>query len=579
MLDSIPVPWRATFWSLLGAAIILTVGYFLPNRLRRLLAAVAAAAALRTLWSVAGGTPEGAGWSWEPITFFRAGPALQPQPLSLFVGITLAGTTMAMLLGIRGAARTAWHGLILVALAGCLITAMAANLLTLALGSALLDLALLAMAASAADEADRIAWRMAVPGVASTLLLFLSAVVMNTQVGTTFLSARILPMGVLLPLGLAGLLRLMAFPLHPRRFATAENAASLVLPTGAGACLLARVQSLVPILADRPWVPAVGGAALLAGGVLAWIGGTRDLDRSGTGSGPWFGLAVHQVGLTLVFILLLDGLAPWPLVSLALAVGTMAIWWDGSLVQEPAPRPGRLQAIGRRLASGAGWVQGRVATVVPAVERWPNPFPRLRLGWVGRLLLPALALASPAGAPLTVGAISRWSLYGRLLAQGQGILLLALMLADTLLAAGLWAALRTFSRHRAGRPVGLMAILAMLALVAAMLVVGVSPGRLGSHLGLEPPTRPGVSAQGLGLLYGLPWFLGLWLAYAGGRLTRPLDLIRSAVNLDWLYRAASWAGQRLVDGLYWLSRVGEGDGWWGWALIVLALGAIFLTAR
>ncbi len=579
MLDSIPAPWRATLWPLLGAAIILTVGYLLPTWLRRLLAAAAAAASLTGLWSLVGGTPDSAGWSWEPITFFRAGPALQPQPLSLFVGITLAGTTTAVLPGIRGAARTAWHGLMLVALAGCLITAMAANLLTLALGSALLDLALLAMAASAAGEAGRIAWRMAVPGVASTLLLFSGAILMNTQAGTTFLSARLFPMGVLLPLGLAGLARLMAFPLHPRGLATAENAATLVLPTGAGACLLARVQSLAPTLADRPWVLAVGGAALLAGGALAWIGGARDPDRAGTGSAPWFGLAVHQVGLTLLFILLLDGLAPWPLVSLALAVGMTAIWWDSSLAQEPALRPGWLQAIGQRLASGAGWVQGRVATAVPALERWRNPLPRLRPGWVGQRLLPALALASPAGAPFTAGAISRWSLYGRLLAQGQGTLLLGLLLADTLLAAGLWAALRALVRQRADRPVNPLATLALLALVVATLAVGVSPGRLGSPLGLEPPPRAGVSAWGLGLLYGLPWLLGLWLAYAGGRLARPPDPIRSALNLDWLYRAASWAGQRLVDGLYWLSRVGEGDGWWGWALILLALGAIFLTAR
>jgi hypothetical protein len=38
-------------------------------------------------------------------------------------------------------------------------------------------------------------------------------------------------------------------------------------------------------------------------------------------------------------------------------------------------------------------------------------------------------------------------------------------------------------------------------------------------------------------------------------------------------------GRYLVDAVYWLSRVGEGEAWWGWALIILALGVILFTMQ
>ncbi|NIV30370.1 MAG: hypothetical protein GWN58_13005 [Anaerolineae bacterium] len=88
-----------------------------------------------------------------------------------------------------------------------------------------------------------------------------------------------------------------------------------------------------------------------------------------------------------------------------------------------------------------------------------------------------------------------------------------------------------------------------------------------------------VSVWGLGLLYLLPWLLGVWLARFTGFQRRHLERIWDAVSLNWLYQGAGWAGQRLVDVAHWLSRVGEGDGWWGWALIILALGVILFTIR
>jgi formate hydrogenlyase subunit 3/multisubunit Na+/H+ antiporter MnhD subunit len=145
MLDPVPVPLQALIWPLLGAILILIGRRFLPNWLRRLVALAAALASLAVLWSLRTGSIERVDVLWEPLNLFRMGPNLHPDSLALLVGITLVWLTAATVLGVRGAQpqSTAWHGLILAVLAGCLAMTMATNLITLAIASALLDMALL----------------------------------------------------------------------------------------------------------------------------------------------------------------------------------------------------------------------------------------------------------------------------------------------------------------------------------------------------------------------------------------------------------------------------------------------------
>lgn len=275
MLDSVPLPLQAILWLLAGAAIILAVGRFLPNWLRRLVALVASVASLSTLWSLRGDAGDTIEIFWEPLNLFRMSPLLQTEDLSLAFGIILVGATAVLVLGIRGygARRTLWHGLILVAMAGILIMFMAANLPTLALGSGLVDLALMAMAILARGDSGRGTWRMVVPGVASTLLLVAAGLQMSTEVGTSLLSAARITDQSLVLLGIAGLLRIMVFPLHPRHLETPQNAATLILLVGAGLYLLARVQGIAPVLAGQSWMLTLSGIALLAGAVLLWAGG------------------------------------------------------------------------------------------------------------------------------------------------------------------------------------------------------------------------------------------------------------------------------------------------------------------
>jgi len=527
---------------------------------------------------------EPTGLDWEPLNLFRMSPTFQANSLALVVGITLAGFTAAAVLGIRGTSpkKTSWHGLILVTLAGCLVLVLAANLLTLALGSGLIDLALIGMAIYSRDtgeQAQRVAWRMAVPGILSTLVLFAGAAWMDAQTGTASLLARQVPLEVLTLMCVSGLLRLMIFPLHPRGLKQGEQIATHILPFGAGAYLLARAQAIDPSLAGQPWIWIVGGVALLAGGWMLWVGPMRSVHHEQ--GAARMGIVANQTGLALTFLLLSTTGMPWPLISLPLALGLLAIWWDSGSERPAASRPTWLAGLDRWFTPRRPRVNSWIARRVPALRSTASAVVWWQGTWLARrgpALLPALALASLAGVPFTAGAMTRWRMYGGLMQERRATLLLALLVADSLLVAGLWAASKSVLKQADAKRPQAAALLAMLALAVLLVLIGILPQKLAGGLGL-PAQAAKVSVWGLGLIYVLPWLVGSWLARVTGPTKRLLAPVLRLTSLDRVFRATARAGQWLVDAVYWVGSVGEGEGWWAWALIILAVGTLFLAAR
>jgi hypothetical protein len=469
----------------------------------------------------------------------------------------------------------------LITLAGCLTMVMAASLVALALASALVDLSLVFLAISSRDgreAGNNMPLALAIPGIASTLTLLLGAIQMDAQAGHGSLLSQTFSPEALVLLGIAALLRSFVYPLHPRHLHRPESAIALLLPVGAGLYLLARVQSLLPVLSSQPWLVALAAVALLAGGLLAW---SRAFALEAAASRPagfgrfWVGSLVQQTGYALTFFLLLAGVQPWPLMSLMLALAALIIWWAEPTGEASAPaRTQVLDQIRERLAAR----RARSGSVAGGVPVRPGRWRDSRFAHFAVALLPLVSVASLIGAPLTAGARGRWPLYATLLQRGDGSLLVALM-ADTLLVAGLSMGLAITLKQAGARRPRPLALLASGILVLALVLLGLAPGLLGDGLGLAETGPAHVSAWGLGLLYVLPWLLGVWLARIRRILSNYFGPIEKLVNLDWCYRVVGWIGQHLVDAIYWLGRVGEGEGWWGWALIVLSLGILLLAAR
>jgi hypothetical protein len=381
-----------------------------------------------------------------------------------------------------------------------------------------------------------------------------------------------LPATMVVLLGLAALLRLSPFPLHPRGLRHPTHAASLLLPTSVGIYLLARVQTLALELWSPPWVLLLGFIALLAGGGLVWSGALVASRQEGSPglAGLWSGLLVHQLGYVLLFWTLLGKVTPWPMVSLPLTLGALAIWWQVTVEPGDDLPPSLLRRLWQQLEPRRAELQRRAAARFPFVARWPG---RRVLDWLVPLL-PLILLASLAGAPLTAGAWVRWPVYATLLSRASGGLLL-LLAADTCLMAGLGTALRAgllrAERHRRSPA----SLLAMAGLTLSLIILAVWPG----SLDLRPAHASDVSVWGLGLVFVLPWLVGAWLVRLRARLVEYAGVVQSVLELGWLYRALGWVGERVVGFFSWLGQVGEGAGWWGWALIILALGAIFLSGR
>jgi hypothetical protein len=119
----------------------------------------------------------------------------------------------------------------------------------------------------------------------------------------------------------------------------------------------------------------------------------------------------------------------------------------------------------------------------------------------------------------------------------------------------------------------------MVVLTLILILAGIAPSALLGSVGVERDQTADISFWGLGLVYVLPWLIGAWLARVSRRLGTGTDLASRVLDLDWLYGIANWVGKRTASATRWLGMVGEGDGWWGWALIILALGVMFLTIR
>lgn len=530
------------FQTPLGPALILSLGALaflllplqVPPWLRRLLATFAAILAMLLVWRLWPriGEPS-VGWLWQP-------PIASGRQIGWAVDgwswlasmLLLIGTTVALLLEeAEGYHRRAVYSATLFLAAACLGFVFAANLLTLLFMWFLTDLALALRTQPVSRPGAFVrAWGISSFGV----WLLLAALVAVSP----FTSQPIPLVGPLPPLSrtlltLAAFLRIGIYPLHLWRDPAAADepgpfiALFLLVPT-TGLWLLGRVVGLGGWSPIGLW-PTLGVLALLGSALAAWAEGNEDRSRG------W--ILVNRASLVLLVVAFHPSPAQvgiaWTLVNLALG--------------------GAALVVGHAAGEGWGW---RFPIVVGAAALW--------------------------GLPLTTGFPMRLALAGLTPPQGTWYLWLVLLLAETLLAAALWRTLAV--RQRVSRTLhsATLARLLFAALLTApaILALGIMPPLLGRIISL-----PSVSTDLSPLLTVLrettlplwinltvPLLLGLLLAVERDAIFAELRGWQTAIiataGLEWLYRGVRRSGAWLAAGLRGGSALFEGEGYFGWLVVI-----------
>jgi formate hydrogenlyase subunit 3/multisubunit Na+/H+ antiporter MnhD subunit len=525
----------------------LLLGLLPRFRYTGLIAVAAALGATVALLFMALGLPVSATLSsWQPLDLLGTGLTLTVDGLAWLFGLgVLAVALSALVTGLArpGGQRVGTRFTMLLLTACGLISIFSDNLLTRVMAWAFLDLiyflALLFLA-----EADGLA-PQAVLNLAfnsiGTLLAVGAAMLISRTSPALLLSDAAQTSQSTLLITLAAVFRLGLFPLHlglPTEINIRQGLGSLLRLVPAAVALETLSRLAVYGFDDsvRLWLTVFGVAAALLGAAQLW-----------SVADPRRGMAyviIAQSGVAL-----LAGLWGGAQAALALAATAIAMLLGCALIF---------------LSNGHD-----------SQRPWGS-------------LPSALGAAALLGLPLTVGFLGVGQLYSSLLAAGgwAWLLLALVLIAQSVLAAGLFYTVFWHGQPVVGEPALVAAYWGGLSLPAILLVAtavlgGVVAGALSlpevGLLGFNGPLS--LIALGLVAVTGVAGF-ALWRfqdVVRGGSSVVLGASLASLARLDWLYRVV-WAVVRGTgNGIATLAAVLEGEGAILWALVAGAL--VWLLVR
>lgn len=475
--------------------------------------------------------------SWAPASLFEIGLLLDVDPLAWLFGVGVLVVTLATLLtGVArpGGRRAAVRGaMLLLAFAG-LAALFAGNLVTRILAWAGLDLiyflALIALARGDGLEPQAVL-NLALNSAGTLLAVGAALIISRTSDTLSLRDAALTPQSTIL-ITIAAVFRLGLFPLHlglPAEANIRQGLGTLLrlIPAAVALEVMARLAAFGFAEPVRPWLTFFGAAAAVVGAAQLW---NVDDPRLGLTY-----LIIAESGLAL-----LAGLWGGALAVRALVEQSLAVLLGGALVF---------------LANGHD-------------ERRP---------WT--TVLAGLGGAALLGAPLTAGFLGVSGLYSGLLDVRNWPVLVAVVGAQIVLAAGLFRAVFWPGPPLEGEPLRRAAYFMGLGLLVVFVVsAGVFTGAFNVEL-----KTPGLGWLGwTGASSAIIVIIVLITTLSGVALWRFENVVRARadvagtalttlVRLDWLYRIV-WSVIRLAGVLIFnLAEVLEGEGAVLWTLVAAVL--------
>ena len=547
---------------ILGAVVLPLVGRIVRARIAQVLALVVAASCLASCLLLYWDQPTT--WAadlWRPSSLFAVELGYRADGLSLGFLLITAGIAMIAVLSANSSldsehSQAEPYGALFLLMAGAFSVMLSANLVTMCLSWGLLDLGLLAVTAFAhgGRRASRTGLRLLLVNYLGGVALLAALVVFQGQGQTFFLQAAALPTKVISLAMLAALVRLGLYP----TFIALPSGVDMKLPTlilwhivpvSVGGYVLARVLGLTAV-------------ASLPGQELALVLGS---------------LAVILSPFPLWFASDLRSMAPFLVLN---QVGHMAL-----AAAVAAPYSAAI------IASQAVTLVLALSLLLLSQHTADASMPRKYQVWKRCCVL--VAFASLAATPLTLGFVSRQLLYQSLLESGLAPLILLSLLANSLVAAPfLKVGLEQPSEQAGGDKTPALLLGSLTALAVPLVLWGIHPPSLGLLMGPQSSLAAWPVLRDLVYSAGTPWpamlFLGNLLSLAAGYLLYrngetivaragiSLETLQTVAQMEWLFRAVDWTGQRAAAVLEQVAGFFEDTRSPGWILVFATLVTLLL---
>jgi multicomponent K+:H+ antiporter subunit A len=556
------IPLLPVIILILGALVLGVVARIVSIKARHALGLTAAAGTLVSSLLLYWGQPTL--WTsplWRPAPLFGVELSLRADSLSLgFVSLTASIAVIAILSAFTSLHRNGGHGLhlgaVFLVMAGAFSTILSANLVTLCLSWALLDLGMLLLTTQASDEqpASRTGLRLLGINYLAGVALLTALLLLQAQGEAFALQGTPLPTRVVSLMIVAALLRLGVYPAFVAPPSSARmRLPSLILwhlaPVMVGGYLLARALSLTAVTS----LP-VQELTLLLGSVSIFLSPFP----------LWFEGRLRNV---VAFVVL--GQVGY--MALAAALSTP---YSAAIVASQT-------------------VSLALALTVLFLSEAASEAPMQRTYELWKRCCVLVSAATLAGTPLTIGFVARQLLYQSLVESNLAPLVLLSLVANSLLVAPLLKIV--LARPAQDEDQGVMnpVVLGSMTILALLLVVfGLHPPLLGLVVGAQSalaawPDLPALvysPATPLSSIESLATLLSLaagYLVYRSGKVIVEragisLETVQSVARMDWLFGALAWSGRRVASVLELGGRFFEGTRSTGWILVFATLVALLL---
>jgi formate hydrogenlyase subunit 3/multisubunit Na+/H+ antiporter MnhD subunit len=466
--------------------------------------------------------------AWGPPALLPLGLSLLVDPLSWLFGMGILTITLVTLL--TGVARPGGRRLfvrgamLLLAFAG-LAAVFSDNLLTIIIAWAGLDLIyfLVLVSLGQSEGVELQAVLNLAFNVAGTLLAAGAALLISRESPSLSLREAALTSNSTLLITLAAVFRLGLFPLHLALPAEANIRQGLgtvlrLIPAAVALAVMARLASFGFTPTAQLWLTVFALGAALVGAAQLW-----------TIEDPRLGITYFVIAES--GVVLLVGL--WA-GALALTAQSVALMLGGTLIF---------------LACGHD-----------PLRPWLSA-------------LPVVGVLAVLGAPFTAGWGGAASLLQALIDGGHWLVLAGLVVAQAILAAGLFHTVFWPGELTEDTPGVLAVYLGGMALPAAGVVLAGWPGAAWMRTALGSGT-PSAGAWGLGMVVvtvAIGLIVWRFETVARGSASMAVGALSALFRLDWLYRLV-WSGIHLLETLVFnVAAVLEGEGAVLWVLAAIVL--------